>query len=385
MSAGVWRIRVSAGVDHARTTPGRVVYRTVERRFTGTMTAARAARARLLIEAQQGRYGGTDATVDELLDAWLVELERLHRAPSTIAGYRKEADRHVRPRIGKVKVADVTVRQLTALVDGLSDSGLSPTTVRRVRAGLSSAFSQAARWEWIERDPSKLVRGPEAANRPPKVPTVDEIVALLAAGEASKTPAMARAIWLSATTGIRRGELCALRVGDFDLDAGTVMVERAISDGKVWSTKNRRWRQVGLDPLTVGVVRAQVAALEKAAAGSGARLAGEAYLFSDRPDAAGHWLPDRVSKAFHRLTHECRAEGCEHAGAPPCVTLEHVTFHQLRKFMETQGLHAGFTVAEVAHQAGHDPSMLMRVYAGRVDGSAKKLAGVVASLLAPGQ
>lgn len=369
ITPGVWRIRVSAGVDHARSTAGRVVYRSIERRVTGTMTEARAARARLIVESQQGRYGGTDATVGELLDAWLRELKRVGRAPSTLRGYRSAIDAHVRPTFGEVKVRKVTARLLADHLAGLTESGLAAPTVRKVMACLSSAFSQAMRWEWINKDPTKLVRGPAMANPRPKIPTVDEVVRLLAAAEESRTPETARAIWLSATTGVRRGELCGLRIGDFDLEAGKMTVERAISDESVWTTKNRRWREVSVDPLTVEVVRSQILVLELRAAEAGTVLAGDAYLFSDRPDGREPWRPDRVTLAFRRIAAREKLP---------------VTFHQLRKFMESSALDAGFSVAEVAHRAGHDPAVLLRHYAGSVDESARKLGVAVASLLAPG-
>lgn len=367
LGGDLWRIKVSAGPDLARSTPEKVVYRTVERRVRGSYRDAEEARARLLVEARQGRYGGTDATVNDLLDAWLRELERIGRAPSTLRGYRRTVDYHVRPTFGRLRVRDVTARQLSDFLAGLTEAGRAPATVVKVKAYLSSAFSQAMRWEWIDKDPTKLVRAPSIPNRRPLIPTVDEVVRVLRAAEESSTPEMGRAIWLAATTGVRRGELCALRVSDFRLDgdAGQVTVERALSAEEVWTTKNRRWRDIGLDALTVAVVRQQVAYLTARAQQAGTVLPVDAYLFSDHPRGEVPWKPDRVSRAFYRLT---RQEG----------VVAH--FHQLRKFMESHGLAAGFSVAEVAHQGGHDPAVLLRHYAGQTN-TGGAISAVVAALL----
>lgn len=368
LAPGVWRVQVSGGLDVARTAQsGRPVYRTIERRFHGTKTDARDFRASLIVEARQGRYGGTEATVDDLFDAWVRELDRIGRAPSTIKGYRRVYAAEIRPVFGRVKVRNLTPRMIADHLAACSERGLAPNTVRIVHTCLSSMFSQAARWEWVDKDPTKLVRGPSLPNRRPVIPTVDEVAALLSAAGKSKRPEMQRAIWLSATTGVRRGELAALRIADFDLDGGRMSVERALSAGKVWTTKNRRWREVAIDPLTVAVVAAQVAALEQRALAAGVTLAEDAYLFTDRPTGAVPWHPDRITVYFARLK--------------KALGLGHITFHQLRKFMESMALDAGFSPAEVAHRAGHDPAVLMRFYAGSVDEKSRAMASVVSSLL----
>lgn len=369
----MWEVNVSAGIDPAKTSAvGRTVYRRVYRRVEGSVTDAKQAREKLAVEARQGRYGGTDATIDELLDAWLRELERIGRAPSTIASYRKIAAAHVRPLLGPLRARKITVRMLADHMGRLADGGLAPNSVRLVHACLSSAFSQAARWEWIDKDPTKLVRAPSLQNKRPVIPTVDEVTRLLDAAGRCPRPAMTTAIWLSATTGIRRGELCALRASDFDLERGRMQIERALSGETMWTTKNRRWREVALDPTTMLLVSDHIEMLTQRATRDGATFPEDGHLFTDTLVGDRPWNPHVVTDSFRKLT-----------GG---LGLRHVTFHSLRKFMESRALDLGFSISEVAHRAGHDPAVLMRFYAGAVDESGQKLATAVASLLpAPGQ
>jgi integrase len=377
-----WEINVSAGVDPAKTAvAGRTVYRRVYRRVEGTLTDAKNARQQLAVEARQGRYGGTDATVDELLDAWLRELERIGRAPSTIASYRKIAAAHVRPILGPVKARDITVRQLADHLASMTEGGLAPNSVRLVHACLSSAFSQAARWEWVDKDPTKLVRGPSLQNKRPVIPTTDDVARLLAGAERCGRSEMAAAIWLAATTGVRRGELCGLRISDFDLERGRMQIERALSGETVWTTKNRRWREVALDPATVLVVGRHIETMRRRAEAAGCRFQDDGYLFTDTATGDQPWNPHTVTDAFRRLSSQCYRQGCKHGPDDKCETLAHITFHSLRKFMESRALDAGFSIAEVAHRAGHDPAVLMRFYAGAVEESGGRLAEAVASLL----
>ena len=91
-------------------------------------------------------------------------------------------------------------------------------------------------------------------------------------------------------------------------------------------------------------------------------------MFSDDIRGAVPWKPDAVSQYFGRLR--------TRAG------LTHLDFHDLRRFMETYGQEMGYSVAQVAMRAGHDPSVAARHYSGRVVQTDRELAQAVASLLA---
>ncbi len=70
------------------------------------------------------------------------------------------------------------------------------------------------------------------------------------------------------------------------------------------------------------------------------------------------------------------------AGCVTRVGLDHLNFHDLRKFMETYGQEMGYSVTQVAMRAGHDPSIAAKHYSGRVGETDRALANAVASLLA---
>lgn len=93
-------------------------------------------------------------------------------------------------------------------------------------------------------------------------------------------------------------------------------------------------------------------------------------MFSDDIQGAVPWKPEVVSQYFGRLR----------AGAD----LTHLDFHDLRRFVETYGQEMGYSVAQVAMRAGHDPSVAARHYSGRVVQTDRDPAAAVASLLQPG-
>lgn len=91
-------------------------------------------------------------------------------------------------------------------------------------------------------------------------PSSAELHVLIARAEASRRPDNALLIALAATTGARRGELCALRWSDIDLDAGVVHIRRSIrqvADKPIeGDTKTHQERAVALSEGAVEEMRA---------------------------------------------------------------------------------------------------------------------------------
>lgn len=369
-SPGVWELIVEAGRDPLT---GR--RRQVSRVFRGNLREAKKARAELLVEASRGRHTGSRATLDDLFDEWIVELGRKGRSPNTIHGYELVYRRNIQPTLGKMQVTKVTTKTLTDLYGAHQKRGLSARSVYQIHACLSSMFTQACRWGWRESSPAQWAEPPAIPNIAPEVPTAAEVRVLIDEAERSRRPEMARMILVAATTGLRRAELCALRRWrDVDLERGLLRVSASIvklpgERPKEIPTKNRRERILALDEMTAEVLRAQLELVESRAAEAGVELVADPYVFTDAVDGAEPWSPDAVSQYFDRMRKR--------------VDLDHVKFHHLRKFMETYGQEAGYSVTQVAMRAGHDPSIAAKHYSGRVVETDRALAAAVAALLVP--
>ncbi len=134
-------------------------------------------------------------------------------------------------------------------------------------------------------------------------------------------------------------------------------------------TKNRRTRALALDDLTVAILEAQLAEVDARAALVRVDLVDDPYVFTDSADGSEPWKPDTISQYFGRMRQR--------------VGLDHLDFHDLRKFMETYGQEMGYSVTQVAMRAGHDPSIAAKHYSGRVAETDRALANAVSSLLAP--
>jgi integrase len=369
-SPGVWELIVAAGVDPVT---GR--RRQVSRTFRGTLRDAKQARAALLVEVSKGRHMGSAATVEQLFAEWVVELRRKGRSPNTVYGYERVYERNIRQALGGVPVTKVTTKMLTDLYGAHQKRGLAPRSIYQIHACLSSMFTQACRWGWRDTNPSQWAEPPSLPNAVPVVPTPAEVSRLIKAAEESRRPEYARAILLAATTGVRRAELCALRRRSsvdwqerlLKVSASVVVLKNVPLQEK--PTKNRRERVLAVDDLTLSALQLQVELLEQRAALARTTLDRDAYLFSDDARGMVPWKPDAVSQYFGRLRDR--------------TGLRHLGFHDLRRFMETYGQEMGYSVAQVAMRAGHDPSVAARHYSGRVVETDRQLATAVASLLRP--
>lgn len=102
-------------------------------------------------------------------------------------------------------------------------------------------------------------------------------------------------IYVAATTGARRGELCGLRWSDVDLDAATATFARSISDAggevAVKDPKTHQARRIALDASTVAVLREHRRRAEERSQLAGVKLGPDAYVWSQDLDAVTPYRP----------------------------------------------------------------------------------------------
>ena len=123
----------------------------------------------------------------------------------------------------------------------------------------------------------------------------------------------------------RRGELCALRWSEIDLDKGEVLIASAVVRVPhkallVKQTKIHAKRCVAVGAGTVEELRARRVAQAKDALACGSTLAADAYLFSHVPDGSAPLDPDGISHRFQRLARRlgvrCRLHDLRHFMVP---------------------------------------------------------------------
>jgi integrase len=214
-----------------------------------------------------------------------------------------------------------------------------------------------------------VARSPARARRHEVTPPAPAaILRLVAAAEASHLP-LAAFVRLAAATGARRGELCALRWGDVDLERPDVLIARAIIDtdrGPLEKdTKTHSKGRLAVDRDTVAALRRHRDRLVDAGASVGA----EAFVWSPELDGGRPWSPLHWTTAFRTL---CRQVG-----------LLGVRLHDLRDAHATQLLAANVPVRTVSGRLGHaDAAVTLNVYGYWLEASDQDAAAVIGDLLA---
>lgn len=365
-SPGVWEIRVALGRDPLT---GR--YRQISRTVHGGKRKAQEEIARIVSSVADGRHRGTKATVSFLMERWLEHLERLGRSPKTLEGYRSLVTRGIEPALGRIELRKLTAADIDGFYSWLAKKGLADNTIHHYHACLAAALRQAVRWGWIDHSPTLRATAPSLHHREVMPPTIDEVRLAVVELE-RKDPEFASLVFVAATTGCRRGELCALRWSDIDLRGATLTVNRALTDTRSSGLvekdpKAHRPRRIALDSSTVAALRAQRRTVEERSAQVGIPLVADGFVWSPEIDGSRPLRPDHVSGAWRRIARRL--------GFP------HVRFHDLRHFSATVLASSGVDVRTIAGRLGHaHPAITLRTYAHFMEAADREAASVMGRL-----
>lgn len=350
-SKGSWRLVVDAGTD-PETGKRRQVTKTVR----GTKRFAEGELAQLITEVAGGRHAAGDMTFRTLVARWLANVET-DLSELTVEKYESVLRLHVLPVIGDRLVRKLRAGDLDEVYALMRSKGKSPAYVRKAHTICSGALAQAVRWELIAANPATNARPgklPRAKNRAPKTSVVQE---LLAAVE-KHDPEFFAFVQLDALTGGRRGEVCALRWRDVDLEARTVTFQAGVvtTKGKltVKSTKTDEDRTLTIPRSTVKVLKAHRRLLRERLLACGIALADDSFVFPATIDATRPVRPDVISHRWLRIRKTV-------AGGGP------VRLHDLRHHAATQLIAEGTNPRTVMARMGWTSSRTLDRYTAAVD------------------
>ena len=312
------------------------------RQRTATFATATLARAYL---RQNERDALTGAAVEPhgprtLLRDWVADWlpTQASRAASTQAKVANQLKVHVLPAWGDVPLGSIDTLAVQTWVAKLSQTH-APVTVKGLHTLLSSILAAAVRANLLAANPATLQRGdlPRMRPRSERYLTAEEIAAVADACGA-RHEGYGALVHVAGWTGLRWGEVSALRWCDVDTAAGELHVRQAAMNvnGHVTYTQPKTaaaTRDVVLDQDTVTV-------LEKQRAGhKGDNGAGSRELVFTTPNggaiAYGYFRPSIWTPALST------------AG------LEHVGVHALRHSHAAICIAAGMDVLTLSRRLGH--------------------------------
>jgi integrase len=174
-------------------------------------------------------YDAGKQTVEEYLARWLSNSVRDTVRQRTYERYESIVRVHLAPAIGKVKLKALTPDHVRGLYRKKLDGGLAPRTVLHIHRTLSKALKQATDDGLIPRNAAAPVKPPRPSREEIRPLNREQVRALFEAAREDRLEAL---YVVAVTAGLRRGELQGLKWEDLDLEAGTLQVQRTLSEPK---------------------------------------------------------------------------------------------------------------------------------------------------------
>jgi integrase len=297
-----------------------------------TESLAIAADKRLAIKTAGGRY--------------LSHLESvMNRKPSTISDYRYILEGHLMPFFGERKLDRLDADLVADYMTSKRRDGLAPKTVANHMRFLHGLFSFSVKRGWMAVNLVAQIDRPPAVGSNPDIRFLElhEIEAVIReVPDGSKFTSTDRAIYLTAAmTGLRQGELIALRWQDVDWQSGRLRVRRNYVRGEWGTPKSKRSSRAV--PMVDRVARE----LERHFGESAYQ--GDANLVFCHPESGNALDASALRKRY--------------ASARKAAGVRAVRFHDLRHTFGTRMAAAGVPMRTLQEWMGHRDVQTTMIYA----------------------
>lgn len=216
-----------------------------------------------LTKAMADRNGGLifddeNMSLGEYLDSWLKGSVYGSVRDSTYDRYEVAVRVHLKPGLGRVKLKKLTPAQVSTFYQEKLAAGCAPASVNKLHVTLHKALDQAVRWHMVPHNVCEAVNAPRPVSEEMRTLSPGQVRMLLSAASGDRLEAL---YVLAIHTGMRQGELLALKWADVDLDAATVSVRRTLTkSGTALLTGDTK---TGKSRRTISLTDRSVAALRE--------------------------------------------------------------------------------------------------------------------------
>ena len=284
-------------------------------------------------------------TVEAATERYLDHLENvLERKPTTIGDYRSMKRKHLKPFFGERPLERVDPDEIRRYLRAKRRDGLATKTITNQLVFLHGLFSFAVKRGWVPTNPVASVDRPRAPEVDPDIRYLDltELEALLRAVDDEDFGATDRAIYLTATmTGLRQGELIALRWSDVDWPAARIRVRRNFTRQAFGTPKSKRSsRSVPLADRVAGEMERHF---------KGTAFDADEDLVFPHPLTGGPLDASRLRKRYKKVL--------------KAAALRPVRFHDLRHTFGTHCAAAGVPMRTLQEWMGHRDIKTTLIYA----------------------
>lgn len=352
---GTQEIRISMGLDPVTGKYVRASYY-----VHGTRTEAAKVKRDLLKQMDEGRLvASSQQTLAAYLQEWLRNCEAKGLSPSTLTGYEAIVRLYLTPTLGRAQLQKLTPPMIEKVYTDLQQdaalgrgSGISARTALHVHRVLHAALKRAVRLAMLTRNPCESVEAPKPKRAQTGALDESGVLDMLRSLRASADGTLYLAVVLAVYTGMRRGELLALRWSDVDLDASMLTVARSVvvaGDRSVAfkEPKSGRIRVLTLPARAVAELRTYRKRQTEDRLALGASYRDQGLVFANADGSPMH--PEALSGRWQKARKKY--------GIP-------IRFHDLRHTHATLLLKSGESLRVVADRLGHSsPTLTLSTYA----------------------
>jgi integrase len=274
----------------------------------------------------------------------------MRRKPSTVQDYRCILDAHLVPFFGEKAVDRIKTDDFAAYVR--AKTNLAPKTINNHLNFAHGLFKHAAKREWVPANVVAAVDRPRLDGADPDIRFLDlsELEALLRAVPTDDVLApVDRTLYLTAAmTGLRQGELIALRWRDVDWPACLIRVRQNITRGRHGTPKSRRGSRA-------------VPMADRVAAALDRHFERSAYQQDDdlvfcHPHTGNPYDPSKIRERFYQAMKVAgMGNRCKRTGG--------ITFHSLRHTFGTRMAAVGTPLRTLQEWMGHADYKTTLIYA----------------------
>lgn len=340
LANGRYKIQIDIGIDGK----GNRTRKT----FTGrTQAEAITKKNQYLVEKEKGTLIKSNTSkLSEFITRWL-SIKEAQTKIKTYESYVSICDLHIIPTLGMHKVQKITTAQINDYIATKLKSGLTPATVLRHKAILHNMLDLAVREGIIIRNVVTHCNPIKKREREKRPLTPEETSKILAAarsiyeednGKGNRFYQLYHILRTALTTGMRRGEILALKWENIDTENNTITVKENVVEVKgglrLESPKTEKSRRV------VQVSSNLLKQLEELQSSS-------EFVFHTRD---GNLLaPSNVCRAYRKLLKGLGIGG--------------TSFHSLRHTNATRGREAGQDIKVISERLGHsNVATTIRIY-----------------------
>lgn len=344
-------------------------------RRVGDKPAAEAVASKIRAKLELGEFGLEEKkkksipTFELYAEGFMETYSAMNHKPSTHDSYRSTLDKHLIPHFGEMNLDSISRKDIKAFINLKRKEKLSSGTVRNLKAYLSSILSEAVDDELIEFNPAsrtgKLIKKDDKEEIRP---LTWEEKTLFEESVKEHYPRHFPFFLTALRTGMRLGELLALKPGDLDFNRSFIEVRRNWVKGKITTPKNGKSRPVDMSKQLKRVLKGYLVDRKKEALKKG---------WGEPPE----WLfYNKVGGVIDisNLRRRVFLKALEKA------EVRKVRFHDLRHTYATLRISKGDNLQDVSKQLGHHSvKFTLDVYSHWMPGTKKAEVDELDSKVAP--